>query len=70
MASVILLASIFNWKIAIAYVVVGIVLAVVGGTVISKLKLEKYVEPFVYENKMLDIEQEELTTQRSEWNFQ
>lgn len=62
LASVILLASIFNWKIAIAYVVVGIVLAVIGGTIISKAKLEKYVEPFVFGNKVLDVEQEELTT--------
>jgi uncharacterized membrane protein YraQ (UPF0718 family) len=60
LASVILLASIFNWKTAIAYVVVGLVLAVIGGTIISKLKLEKYVEPFVYNNKMLDMEQEQL----------
>lgn len=62
LASVILLASIFNWKIAIAYVVVGIVLAVISGTIISKLKLEKYVEPFVLNNKMIETEQEELTT--------
>ena len=62
LASVILLASIFNWKVAIAYVVVGIILAVTGGTIISKLKLEKYVEQFVYSNKMLELEQEELTT--------
>jgi hypothetical protein len=61
LASVILLASIFNWKIAIAYVVVGIILAVIGGTIISKSKLEKYVEPFVYNNKVFEIEQEELT---------
>ncbi|HBV86052.1 permease [Desulfosporosinus sp.] len=61
LASVILLASIFNWKIAIAYVVVGIVLAVIGGSIISKAKLEKYVEPFVFGNKVLDVEQEELT---------
>lgn len=61
LASVILLASIFNWKIAIAYVVVGLILAVIGGTVISKAKLEKYVEPFVFGNKMIDIEQEALT---------
>ena len=60
LASVILLASIFNWKIAIVYVVVGIALAVIGGTIISKLKLEKYVEPFVYSNKVLEVEQEEL----------
>lgn len=54
LASVLLLASIFNWKIAIAYVVVGIVLAVTGGTIISKLKLEEYVEAFVFNNKMAD----------------
>lgn len=61
LASVILLASIFNWKIAIAYVVVGVVLAVLGGTTISHLKLEEYVEPFVYSNKMIETEQEALT---------
>jgi uncharacterized membrane protein YraQ (UPF0718 family) len=61
LASVILLASIFNWKIAIAYVLVGLVLAVIGGTIISKAKLEKYVEPFVYSNKMADLEPEDLT---------
>lgn len=68
LASVILLASIFNWKIAIAYVVVGIVLAVIGGTIISKLNLEKYVEPFVFNNKMMEIEEAELTT-RDRINF-
>jgi uncharacterized membrane protein YraQ (UPF0718 family) len=47
LASVILLASIFNWTIAIAYVIVGLIIAVIGGTIIGKLKLEKYVEPFV-----------------------
>ncbi|MGE4272216.1 MAG: permease [Desulfitobacterium sp.] len=62
LASVILLASIFNWKIAIAYVVVGLILAVIGGTIIGKSKLEKYVEPFVLSNKMAEVEQEELTT--------
>lgn len=61
LASIILLASIFNWKIAIAYVVVGVVLAVIGGSAISKLKLEEYVEPYVYGNKVMDGEQEELT---------
>ncbi|MGL5205993.1 MAG: permease [Acidaminococcaceae bacterium] len=62
-ASVILLASIFNWKIAIAYVVVGLVLAVVGGTIIGKMEMEKYVEPFVYGNKPtgVEFEPEEFT---------
>ena len=61
LASVLLLASIFNWKIAIAYVIVGLILAVIGGTVISKLKLEEYVEPFVFSNKIIEVEQEDLT---------
>jgi hypothetical protein len=61
LASVILLASIFNWKIAIAYVIVGLILAVIGGTIISKLKLEKYVEPFVYTNQMMEADQDTLT---------
>ncbi len=47
LASVIMLASIFNWKIAGAYVAVGVVLAVIAGTIISRLGMEKYVEPFV-----------------------
>ncbi|MGI6647644.1 MAG: permease [Bacillota bacterium] len=61
-AAVILLAGIFNWKIAIAYVLVGLLLAVIGGTAISKLKLEKYVESFVFSNKIIEMEQEDLTT--------
>lgn len=61
LASVILLASIFNWKIAIAYVIVGIILAVISGTIISKLKLEKYVEPFVFSNKLIQMDEQELT---------
>lgn len=62
LASVLLLASIFNWRIAIAYVIVGLILAVIGGTLISKLKLEKYVEPFVFKNKLMEMEQENLST--------
>ncbi len=61
LASVLLLASIFNWKIAIAYVVVGLLLAVISGTIISKAKMEKYVEPFVFGNVVLDVVPEKLT---------
>jgi uncharacterized protein len=61
LASVILLASIFNWSIALAYVVVGVILAVVAGTTISKLKLEKYVESFVFGNGELESNQEKMT---------
>ena len=49
LASVLLLASIFNWKIALAYVIVGLLIAVIGGTLISIFKMDKYVESFVYE---------------------
>lgn len=62
MASLILLASIFNWKIAIAYVVTGIILAVIAGTIISKAGMEEYVEPFVYGSGDYDVEPENLTT--------
>ncbi len=49
LASVILLASIFNWSIALAYVLVGLVLAVVGGTLISRAKMERHIEAFVFQ---------------------
>lgn len=51
LASVILLASIFNWKIALAYVVVGLVIAVAGGGIISRAGMDDQVEPFVYKGK-------------------
>lgn len=60
LASVILLASIFNWKIAIAYVIVGVILAVIGGTIIDKLHMEKYVEEFAYVSNQLDSDTDEL----------
>ena len=50
-------SSIFNWKIAIAYVIVGLILAIIGGTVIGKSNLEGYVAPFVYSNDMAEVEQ-------------
>jgi uncharacterized membrane protein YraQ (UPF0718 family) len=61
LASVLLLASVFNWKIAIAYVIVGLVLAVLGGTLISRLKLERYVEPFVFGTHLADADMPEMT---------
>lgn len=61
LASVILLASIFNWPIAIAYVATGVVLAVIGGTIIGRLKLESQVEGFVFHSPVVDIPQNELT---------
>lgn len=61
LASIILLASIFNWKIAFAYVVVGVILAVVSGTIISRLNMEDQVAEFIFRNNSLtDLEIEKL----------
>ncbi|MFA7075903.1 MAG: permease, partial [Candidatus Izemoplasmatales bacterium] len=64
LASVILLASVFNWQIAIIYVVVGLLIAVIGGTLISVFKMDKYVADFILADmKKLapEIEEEKLT---------
>ena len=61
LASVLILMSFFGAKIAIAYVVVGLILAVIGGTIIDKLGLEKYVEGYVKEIENVDAEIIELT---------
>lgn len=61
LASVILLGSIFNWRIAFAYVIVGLVLAVVGGTIIGKAHLEDQVASFVYGTRNGDVPEAELT---------
>ncbi|MAL37039.1 MAG: hypothetical protein CMK95_13560, partial [Pseudomonas sp.] len=49
------------WSIALAYVVVGIILAVVGGTLIGKAQMEQYVEAFVTQHKVLELPAEQLT---------
>jgi len=61
LGSLVLLMSIFGTKIAVAYVVVGLVLAVVGGTLIEKLGMQKYVEDFVKDGNSIDIESPDLT---------
>ncbi len=58
----ILLMSVFGAKISIAYVVVGIILAVIGGTFIDRLGLEKYIEQYIMQAGGVDIETPELTT--------
>ncbi|TXI35367.1 MAG: permease [Aquipseudomonas alcaligenes] len=61
LASMILLASIFNWSIALAYVVLGIALAVIGGSLIGRARMECYVEAFVTQHRALDLPAEQLT---------
>jgi uncharacterized membrane protein YraQ (UPF0718 family) len=47
LASFLILMSFLGWKIALAYVVVGLILAVIGGTLIDKMKMEKYLQDYV-----------------------
>lgn len=61
LGSLVLLMSIFGWKVAVVYVVLGLVIAVVGGTLIEKLHLEDQVEDFIKNAKNIDVPQEELT---------
>lgn len=61
LASVILLASIFNWSIALAYVAVGLVLAVIGGTFIGRAGMADQVEDFVYAMPNVELEQQAMT---------
>ncbi|WP_180174979.1 MULTISPECIES: permease [unclassified Acinetobacter] len=61
LASIILLASIFNWKIAMVYVLLGLVLAVLGGSLISYLKMEKYVAEFVTHHQAIPGEDEDFS---------
>lgn len=61
LASIILLASIFNWSIALVYTAIGIVLAVIGGTIISKANMEKYVADFVKKASVHEGSIESLT---------
>ena len=60
LGSLVLLMSIFGWKVAVLYVVLGLVVAVVGGTLIGKLRLENQVEEYIRTANALDIPQEEL----------
>lgn len=61
LGSLVLLMSIFGWKVAIVYVVVGLVIAVAGGTLIEKMHLENQVEEFIRNGKAIEVPQEELT---------
>jgi len=61
LGSLVLLMSIFGAKVAVIYVVLGLVIAVAGGTLIEKLHLENQVEDFIRNAKQIDIPQEELT---------
>ena len=61
LGSLVLLMSIFGAKVAVIYVVFGLVIAVLGGTLIEKLRMERYVESFILTVGSVDIESPDLT---------
>lgn len=61
LGSLILLMSIFGAKIAIIYVIVGVIIATIGGSIIEKLKMERYVEQYIKSAGRVDIETPNLT---------
>jgi uncharacterized membrane protein YraQ (UPF0718 family) len=50
--ALVLLLGLFGWKIALIYVVSGLIIAIISGIVIGHLKVENLVEPFVYQNSI------------------
>ena len=60
LGSLVLLMSIFGWKVAVLYVTLGLVIAVLGGTLIEKLRLEDQVEAYIRNGRAMDVPQEEL----------
>ena len=61
LGSLFLLMSIFGAKVAVAYVVVGLVVAVIGGTIIERLHMENQVEDFIRSASAVDIDSPTLT---------
>ncbi len=61
LGSLVLLMSIFGPRVAVIYVIVGLVIAIAGGTLIEKLKMEKHVESFILTAGNVDITSPELT---------
>ena len=60
LGSLLLLMSIFGWKVAVIYVVLGLVIAVADGTLIEKLHPQNQVEEYIRNGRSLDVPQEEL----------
>ena len=61
LGSLVLLMSIFGAKVAILYVIFGLVIAVVGGTIIEKMRMEKQVEDFILSAGSINLESPELS---------
>ena len=63
LGSLVLLTSIFGARIAVLYVILGLVVAILGGSLIEKLHMESHIESFILRAGNVDIESPDLTTQ-------
>ena len=61
LGSLVLLMSIFFFYLAVAYVIVGLIIAVIGGTIIEKMHMEKYIEEFIMKSSSVDISSPNLS---------
>jgi len=61
LGALVILTSIFGFKIALLYVILGLILAVVGGTIIEKSGLGDNIEPFVLGEQNIDIEEVKIS---------
>lgn len=60
LGSLLLLMSIFGTKVAVIYVLLGLTIAVIGGTLVEKLHMEKQVESFIFTAGSVNIESPNL----------
>lgn len=61
LGSLVLLMSVFGAKVAVIYVAVGLIIAIIGGTIIEKMHMEKHVESFILQAGSVDIDSPSLT---------
>ena len=69
LGSIVLLMSIFNSKVALAYVILGLVVAIIGGYLIELLKMDDQVEDFIRQIKPLQESEEEVISQKARWEY-
>lgn len=67
--ALVLLVGLFGWEVAVVYVLTGLVIAILAGFILEKLKLQKYVADWVYQMKSQqqdDLEERQTFSQRIE----
>lgn len=61
LAAIMVLLSTFGAKVTIIYVLSGVVISILGGIIIEKMKMQKYVEEYVWKVESIDVESDEMT---------